>query len=176
MNTRISTAFVFSVLLILSGCSTTYEAKPLPFQLPSAFNNAVSVEKISMGARAFAETKEAGGVFGFDVLGAGLLPVQVTFDNQGDQAFQIKTSQTFLIIDDGSLWPVLDWNTVHERSSEHAGSKEIMKALKNKNILANEITYGYLFFPVEAKTAKQLRMQVEDLTSKKIHTLLFDLH
>ena len=242
MNTRISTAFAFSVLFMLSGCSTAYEAKPLPFQLPSTLGNAVSLEKAQMGARAFTETKEAEELFGFDVLGAGLLPVQVTFDNQGDHSFQIKTSQTFLVSNDGSLWPILDWNTVYERSSKYAGSKKIMsegaykgllgaaaggvigaavgivsgenvaeatgkgaaigaaagltlgglegyasdepshriksdlskKSLENKDIPVNAITYGYLFFPVEAKTARRLRMQLEDLTSKKTHTLFFD--
>ena len=158
-------------------------------------------------------------------------------------SFEIKIPQTFLVDEDGSLWPILDRKTVYERSSKYAEPKEMIKkgsykglwgaaagsvigaavgiisgkdvaqaagkgaaigaatgitiggldgyasddpinrikedlnrkSLENKPIPINELTYGFLFFPIEAKTAKQLRMQLKNIESRTIHTLLFDL-
>ena len=243
MNIRTGIPYILLMLVFLSACSTAYEAKPLPFKLPSASGNALSIGKTQIGARAFTDPEASEELFGFDVLGAGLLPVQVTFDNQGKQTFQIKTAQTFLVDKDGFLWPILDRKTVYERSSKYAKSKKMLseggykgmlgaaaggvigaavgivtgqsvaesagkgaaigaaagltiggaegyaskepirrirrdlnkKSLQNKPIPAYEITYGFFFFPAEAKAAKQLRMQLRAVQSQKIYTLVFDL-
>ena len=61
-----------------------------------------------MAAEAFADPKKAEEAFGFDVRGAGFLPVQVIFDNEGTHLLKIVPEQTFLEDGKGNLWPILD--------------------------------------------------------------------
>ncbi|MBF0456064.1 MAG: hypothetical protein HQL72_14755 [Magnetococcales bacterium] len=243
MNVRFYPSLSLLFLFLLFGCSTAYEAKPVPMKMPSAFENRQSIGATQIGARAFPDTKEAEDFFGFNITGAGLLPVQIVIDNQGSHAYEIKSSQTFLVSKDGSLWSILDRKTVYERSSKFSESKAMMKegaykgmlgaaagsvigaaigvisgesvakstgkgaavgaaagvviggvggygsnepmnrikedlnkkTLENKPIPVNELTYGFLFFPIEAKTAQQLRLQLKDMKSQEVHTLTLPL-
>ena len=49
------------------------------------------------------------------------------------------------------------------------------KSLENKAINSKSIAYGFLFFPGEAPSAKQLRMQLIEVESGKVHVLKFNL-
>ena len=78
------TIIVILLLTLISvGCSASYKATPLPFKTPAAFPNMVNIEGSQIAAKAFVDAKETQEAFGFDILGAGMLPVQVAFDNQG---------------------------------------------------------------------------------------------
>ena len=49
------------------------------------------------------------------------------------------------------------------------------KSLKNKSIPPNMLAYGFLFFPGEADSARELRLQLEDAESGRFHTVHFGL-
>jgi len=112
----------------ISGCSTTvYEAKPLSFRLPSAYNNTVNVGGAQIAARAYVNPAEAKRTFGFDVLGAGMLPVQVIFDNQGSHEIEVIGNQSFLEDQAGNLWPILTTRIANERATKYARTRNLFK-------------------------------------------------
>jgi hypothetical protein len=59
------------------------------------------------------------------VIDAGLLPVQVVFDNRGENALTINPAQTFLENEEGKLWPVLNDRFAYERVTKYAQTKKI---------------------------------------------------
>jgi hypothetical protein len=114
-------------VFLLIGCSTAYQATPLSFRAPSAYPNAQTVGGATVAAKAFSEADEAKSAFGFDVRGAGMLPVQVVFDNQGPHPMEINAAQTFLEDQEGNLWPILSRDIAYERATKYAQTKEIFK-------------------------------------------------
>ena len=114
-------------LLATVGCATSYKAQPLPFKAPSAYGNATTVAGAQIGAHAFSNPVDAQKAFGFDILGAGMLPVQVVFDNQGTHPLEIDGTQTFLEDQLGNLWPILDSQIAYERATKYAEAKQIVK-------------------------------------------------
>ena len=68
---------VLALVIFSAACTTSYKAKPLPFKAPTAFPNATEVSGAIVAAKAFADPTEASEAFGFDIRGAGMLPVQV---------------------------------------------------------------------------------------------------
>jgi len=113
--------------LISVGCSTSYKAKPLPLKTPAAFPNMVDIEGSQIAAKAFADAKETKEAFGFDILSAGMLPVQVVFDNQGPHPLEIVAHQTFLEDAKGNLWPILSNNIAYERATKYTETNKIFK-------------------------------------------------
>lgn len=229
------------LMLPLFGCTTAYKAKPLPFKAPAAYKNMVQVNGTQIGGQAFVDADSAAASFGFDIRGAGMLPVQVVFDNQGPHALEINPAQTFLEDDQGNLWPVLTDRFAYERATKFAQTKKIFKegaysgflgatagtiigaaigivsgrdvarsagegaaagaaagavlggaagaatannarqsitgdlkdkSLENKAIAPGNLSHGIIFFPGEAKSAKQLRLQLKEQPSGKLHTVL----
>ena len=230
-------ALVFSI-----ACSTSYKAKPLPFKKPATYPNVTRVAGAMVAAQAFADPKEAKEAFGFDIRGAGMLPIQVVFDNQGPHSLDINAPQTFLEDEKGNLWPLLDQETAYERAAKYAQTKQIFKegayhgflgaaagavigaaigivagenvaesaakgvaagaaagatlggaggylsddarqkvindlrrkSLQNKAVDPKSLTFGFLFFPGEAPSAKQLRLQLIEEETGAIHVLQLD--
>jgi hypothetical protein len=227
-------------LLFFFGCSTAYKAQPLPFKTPAAYQNAVDVDGAQVAGEAFTDSKAAKKAFGFDILGAGMLPVQLVFDNQGQDSLEINPGQTFLEDDQGNLWPILTNDFAYQRATKYAQTNEIFKkgaytgflgaaagslvgaavgivsgqnvgsaigkgaavgaaagatlggatgaygsdearssivkdlqgkSLQNKPIEPGELSHGILFFPGEAKSARQLRLQLKDLKTNKVYTV-----
>ncbi|MBF0311011.1 MAG: hypothetical protein HQL56_15960 [Magnetococcales bacterium] len=120
---------LLSVLLLglVTGCSSAYVATPLPFRTPSGYANSQSHAGLTLGAKAFDSEDEAKATFGFDVMKAGLLPVQVSFDHQGSDSVAIVADQTFLEDTQGSLWPILDEVTAYERVTRYSQTLETFK-------------------------------------------------
>jgi len=118
---------ILLLTLISVGCSTSYKAKPLPFKTPAAFPNMVNIEGSQIAAKAFADANETKEAFGFDILSAGMLPVQVVFDNQGTHSLEIVAHQTFLEDTKGNLWPILSNNIAYERATKYAETNKIFK-------------------------------------------------
>ena len=236
---------IFGVLfLFFISCASSYKAKPLPIRHPSAFPNAVLVADSTIGTKAFVDVEEAKEAFGFDVRSAGMLPVQVVVDNQGQKGLSIIAGQTFLQDTKGNLWPVLSDAFAYERVTKYAQTKKIFqegayagvlsgaagaiigaaigivtgenvasaagkgaaagaaagatfgglggyasgnqarrevmqdfedKNLQNKILHANSLSYGFIFFPGEAKTAKSLRLQLKEEGTKRVFTINLDL-
>lgn len=229
-------------MVMLLGC-TTYRSQEVPFRAPASYGNMQLVAGAQLASRAFVDKAEASGAFGFDIRSAGLLPVQVVFDNQGEQALAIVPEQSFLIDGEGNLWNLLDSRTAYmriEKSSEYAriakgGGKGAMlgaaggavlgaaigilagenvgstmfkgaavggaggavvggaqgagdddagrqiardlanKSLVNQGIQPGSIAQGFLFFPGEAKSAAQLRLQISEVGTGKVHTVVMPL-
>ncbi len=230
-------------LFLFHGCSTSYKVKPLPFKTPASYDNAVSVAGAQVAAKAFNDAKQAKEVFGFDIHGAGMLPVQVVFDNQGTHPFEIKGDQTFLEDEKGNLWPVLSREIAYKRATKYAKTKDVVKegayhgalgavagaligaaigivsgdnvataagkgaavgaaagatiggaggytsddarmaiiddlhqkSLQNNTIEPKSLAHGILFFPGEAGSGRQLRLQILEIDTGRVHVIQLDL-
>ncbi|MBU1052204.1 MAG: hypothetical protein KKC46_00050 [Proteobacteria bacterium] len=229
---------LLSIVLLIAGCST-YKIKPLPFKSPTSLNNAVNIAGADIAARAFTDPKETKDIFGFDIHGAGMLPIQVVFDNQGSHALEVVGNQTFLEDKNGNLWPILSKDIAYERATKYAKTKEVFKegaykgllgaaagavigaaigivsgenvasaagkgaavgaaagatiggaigygsdnaiksitndlrekSLQNNAVLPKNLAHGILFFPGEALSAKQLRLQIKETDTGVLHVI-----
>jgi hypothetical protein len=239
VNKRFIIILACAGLLVIQGCSTAYKAKPLSFKSPESFGNMVQVSGARIGAEAFVDPATAKAAFGFDVRGAGMLPVQVVFDNQGSHALEINPAQTFLEDQKGNLWPILTDKFAYERATKYAKTHQIFKqgayngflgaaagtiigaaigivsgedvartagqgaavgaaagavmggaagyasndarsavirdlrdkSLENKAIAPGDLSHGIIFFPGEASSAKQLRLQLREQDTGRVHTI-----
>ena len=234
--------FITVTLFLLAGCATSYKAKPLPFRAPTSYANAVKAGGAVIAAEGFAEPERAEEVFGFNVRGAGFLPVEVVFENQGPNSLRIVPEQTFLEDEAGNLWPILDEKTAYDRATRYSQTKQtfkegaysgllgatagaivgaaigivggtgvgeavgkgaavgaaagatiggakgytsneaprtIMADLKRKSLenkpIPTGLAYGFLFFPGEAPSAKQLRLQLVETETGKVYDLKLNL-
>ncbi len=226
-------------LFVLAACGPTYKAKPLPFKAPSAYDNTKEVAGAMVAAKAYDDPEEATEVFGFNAIDAGMLPVQVVFDNQGQSTLEVDISQTFLEDAEGNLWPILSKDIAYERATKYAQTKQIFKegayggflgavggalvggavgivsgdnvaeqagkgaaagaaggavlggakgygsdeasraimndlkekSLKTRSIEPQSLSFGVIFFPGEAKSAKQLRLNVVEVGTGKVSVL-----
>ncbi|MBI4776863.1 MAG: hypothetical protein HY788_22230 [Deltaproteobacteria bacterium] len=231
-------AIALSIALVIA-CSTAYKAKPLPFRAAESYSNAKEVAGAWVGAQAYADKEHAEQAFGFDVRGAGMLPVQVVFDNRGDHPIKINPGQTFLEDNEGNLWPILEREIAYDRATKYAQSKQIVsegvyhgalgaaagaiigaavgivtganvgaalgkgaalggaagatiggtkgyasgearkeiindlreKTLENVPVQPKTIAHGFLFFPGEASSAKNLRLQIMEEDTGKVDVL-----
>jgi hypothetical protein len=102
------------LFLILSGC-TAYKSQYVPFRPPEGYLNHKEISGISLGCEAYPDRKAAEKAFGFDIRGAGLLPVMLVLDNKSGQSVEIVASQSFLIDNAGNYWPVVPNNVAYER-------------------------------------------------------------
>jgi hypothetical protein len=64
-----------------------------------------------------------------------MLPVQLVFENNGQDRLEIDTSQTFLEDQEGNLWPLLSQDMAHERATKYAQTKAIAKEGAYKGFL-----------------------------------------
>src|SRR5512136_2129193 len=87
---------VMTAFALVLGCAS-YESKVVPFKMPAAYPNVREVAGASIAAQAYSDKKEAEEAFGFDIIGAGLMPVRVIFDNKGKHPIDIVANQTFLV-------------------------------------------------------------------------------
>jgi hypothetical protein len=108
---------VFICLIVTGGCRS-YERQIVPFKMPENALNAVTVDGAIIAAKSYVGLGEAYNAFGFDIRGAGVLPVQVAFDNKSTHPLIIIPDQTFLIDGENNVWPILDQNIAYERMSK----------------------------------------------------------
>ncbi|MBF0176927.1 MAG: glycine zipper family protein [Magnetococcales bacterium] len=118
---------VILLIVALAGCSTAYKATPVSFRAPESYPNNQRVFNTVVGSEPFFNPDIARDKFGFDIIGAGILPVQVAFDNQGENPLHIVDGQTFLIGVGGSMWPILDSKFVQERTQKYTQTKDIFE-------------------------------------------------
>lgn len=112
--------FFFLVLLLLFSPSCAYRERVQPIVLPAASNNYVIVDGVQISAEAFADKKNAEESFGFDIRSAGLLPVQIVFQNDGERAVSLVAEQTFLVDSKKQAWPVNSLDRTYSRVEKHA--------------------------------------------------------
>ncbi|HYE35098.1 hypothetical protein [Methylocaldum sp.] len=99
---------------LLVSCMT-YEDRIPPVPLPSSNGDHVDVEGARVAAQAYADPEQAEQAFGFDIRGAGLLPVRLVIDNQSASVVKVNPQQTFLVDRDGQAWPLLTGEQAHNR-------------------------------------------------------------
>jgi hypothetical protein len=131
---RVAAIIYLISTLIGPGCAT-YQPKVTPFKLPEAYANVQRVADTYVGARAWDQEAAARAAFGFDIIGAGLLPVQVSFDNRGNQTLVIVPTQTFLINGKGEFFPVLSDTEAYDRIARGVRVQEGVKSLAEGAIL-----------------------------------------
>lgn len=231
------------LLLLFTGCAS-YKSQYTSFKPPEKYFNHQEVGGIAVGGEAYAGKKAAKKAFGFDIRGAGLLPVKLVLDNKSGQTVQILGEQTFLIDDYGNYWKAVP-NTVAfdrlEKSSQFAAffgkgagkgavigaaagglfatalgivsgnsvaaylgkgaamgaasgaivgglgeggspqrERQIAADLREKGLEGKEVpdqylADGFLFFPGEAKSAKELRLEWRERDSDKVRKVILPL-
>ncbi len=107
-----------------AGC-TTYKNRSVSFRPPQDYPNSMNVYGVLVGAEQYADVTKADEAFGFDIRGAGLLPVQVVMDNQAGQGVEIVTSQTFLVDANNRYWKILSTREAVDRVEKAAASGAI---------------------------------------------------
>ncbi len=111
----VSITGILSILFLSLG-ACTYQDRVAPIRLPDSSSNMVVVEKgLKISAFAYTNSKIAKKSFGFDTIKAGLLPVQVTFQNDGNRRIKIQPEQTFLVDLENNAWPVLSLDRTYQR-------------------------------------------------------------
>ncbi len=131
---RLNACICLLSTLLWLGCST-YQPTVTPFKLPEAYANVQRVADVYVGARVWDQTEAARAAFGFDIIGAGLLPVQVSFDNRGTQTLIIVPTQTFLINQKQEIFPVLSDTQAYDRIAKGVQFKEGAKGLAQGALL-----------------------------------------
>jgi hypothetical protein len=233
--------FIVSTLLLaltFIGCES-YKQQVVPFKLPTAYPNVASVAEAQIAAQAYDDPKQAEEAFGFDIRGAGVLPVKVVFDNTGTHTLEIVTEQTFLVDSDNNLWPILDQYMAYDRISKKTelgkvvpeaakgallagaagaiigaavgivtgqgigeaigkgaalgaaagavvgGTKGLSdhdvqmqirddldsRSLKRKAIPPRQVAHGFIFFPGEAKNAREIRLFLKAMDTGQTYPL-----
>jgi hypothetical protein len=121
--------------VVLSACQS-YQQRVVPAKMPSTYPNATEVAGATVAARVYEDKKEAEALFGFDILGAGVIPVQVIFDNRGTHPLLIVPGQTLLVDEESSIWPILDAKLAYERISKKTQFGEIAPQATKGGVLA----------------------------------------
>ena len=239
MNMKFVVLFILPIF-ILSGC-TAYKSQYSGFRPPAGYQNYMVVEGVSIGGQAFADRGEAEIAFGFDIKGAGLLPVQIVMDNKSGSTLELVSSQTFLVDNSNYYWKIIPTNEAIyriDKSTELAsflgkgagkgavlgalagtvlgaaigivagsgvgeaigkgaaigaaggaiigGAKEgtsgereyritddvRAKSLDGKDIPNQYLADGFLFFPAEAASAKELRLQYREKDTGVVRTVI----
>lgn len=128
---------ILSIIFAVSGCAQyeRYETKVVPFKLPGAYPNAVEAAGASIAATAYQDPEKAKEAFGFDIIGAGVLPVQVVFDNKGSHPLEILSDKTYLGDSADNLWPVLDAGLAYDRIAKKTELGEVMPEAAKQGML-----------------------------------------
>ena len=239
MKKMITAALPMLLAVAVFAC-TTYERQVVPFKMPAAYPNATSVAYATVAAKAYDDPDEATAAFGFDIRGAGILPIQVIFDNTGSHSLEILTDKTLLVDTENNLWPILDERMAYDRLSKKtelgkvvpeaakggllagaAGAvigaaigivtgqnvaaaagkgaavgaaagvtmggvkgmsdsdvrQQIQEDLQNRSlqrraITPHEVAHGFIFYPGEAKKAKELRISIRAIDTNQVFPLI----
>ncbi|ETR67176.1 MAG: lipoprotein [Candidatus Magnetoglobus multicellularis str. Araruama] len=124
-----------ALIICISGCSKAFVAKPVAFKMPSVYGNAVQINKTLAAAEVFNNGKSDKKIFGFDIHGAGMLPVQVVFQNTGYREMQVIVDQTFLEETNGNMWEVLTGDIAKARATQNAQDKKAVKEAGKKGMI-----------------------------------------
>jgi len=126
---------ILFVVISLIACAR-YERKVVPFKMPATYANATDVAGATIASKSYDDPKEAKESFGFDIIGSGVLPVQVIFDNKGSHEIEIIPQKTFLVDIDNNLWPILDARLAYDRISKKTELGEIAPEGTKSGLLA----------------------------------------
>ena len=134
-KTSMAVLAAFLTVVLFSAC-TTYERQVVPFKMPAAYPNATAVADATIAAKAYDNKEEATAAFGFDIRGAGILPVQVIFDNTGNHPLEILTDKTLLVDEENNLWQILDERLAYDRLSKTTELGKVVPEAAKGGLLA----------------------------------------
>lgn len=112
-----------------------YGERVAPLPLASSSADHLDIQGAQVIAQPYLDPQQAEAAFGFDIRGAGLLPVRFTLDNQSSAVVRINPQQTFLIDWAGQAWPVLTADQAYSRVSRVVQLQEIGKGAGQSAIL-----------------------------------------
>jgi hypothetical protein len=120
----------FLAVLVLAAAAPVYMARrgpmaPAPKPPPNAAR--VEVQGALVTAEVYEEAGAAQRAFGFDIRGAGLLPVGLVVDNRSPNAIRINPQQTFLIDRRNLAWPLLTADQARDRVAAGMAPEETAK-------------------------------------------------
>lgn len=121
-RTRIAIVLLLPLILaaaVLAWFAYGTRTPSLPQPEPDA--GRVELAGTRVAASALEDPDEARRAFGFDIRGAGLLPVKVVIENRGTHAARLNPPQTFLIDGQGLAWPLLTADQARGRLAETLG-------------------------------------------------------
>ena len=125
---------LLSVLGLISSCA--YQDRVAPLNLPDARNGGIVVGNgLKISALAFSSDDAAKQAFGFGARDAGLLPIQVTLQNDSPEKVRLNPEQTFLIDNNNQAWPVLSLEKTYQRTSGHVDLGETAKGAAKPSLL-----------------------------------------
>lgn len=127
---------MFIALAVILPACQSYQSRVIPAKLPSAYSNATEVAGATMAAKLYDDKKEAEALYGFDIVGAGVIPVQVVIDNTGAHPLQIVPDQTLLVDEESNIWPILEASLAYERISKKTQFGEIAPEAAKGGVLA----------------------------------------
>ena len=125
---------ILFILITIAGCAK-YEKKVVPFKMPNAYSNATEVAGATIAAKVYTG-EEAKAAFGFDIMGSGVLPVQVIFDNRGEHPLEVVAGRTYLVDIQNNLWPILDQETAYDRMAKESEYGEVLPEGAKSSLLA----------------------------------------
>ena len=125
---------LLTFLIALQACST-YGDKIAPVPLPSEQTGGLEVDDVGLYAEAYLQNDAAEKAFGFDIRGAGVLPVRFVLDNQSQGNVEIRGDQTFLIDAENQAWPLLSYDQAYRRVNEHVEFGETAKGAAKPAVL-----------------------------------------
>lgn len=124
-----STAGLLLFLVVLGAASCTYKDRVAPVKLPGSGEPTVVLDDgLKIAGHAFTDPSEAEAAFGFNVRKAGLLPVQVTFQNDSSSQVKIIPEQTLLLDHQNNAWPVVSLKKTYQRTHDYVGIGETAKS------------------------------------------------
>lgn len=236
--------FLILPIFALSGC-TAYKSQYTGFKPPEAYPGHQNIDGVAIGAEAYAEKGDAEKAFGFDIKGAGLLPVQIVLDNKSRNELVIVPDQSFLVDNENRYWNLVPTDVAIDRLDKSTqlasffgagagkgallgaaagtilgaaigivsgrsigsaigkgavvgaaggavvgGTKEGTsgererriitdirdKSIEGKIIPPDSLANGFLFFPGEANTAKELRLQYRERGTDVHRTVIMKLN
>ncbi len=99
--------------------SCAYKERVLPIDLPLSAENRVTINGLHISAISFENQQSAKKAFGFNIRKAGLLPIQLAFQNEGNETVTLIPEQTFLVDTKNRAWPINSLERTYKRVEDY---------------------------------------------------------
>jgi hypothetical protein len=176
-------ALLLGVALGLTGCTTPFEVVRLPKRDAEVYPASQSLERVAVAVDAIARKHRAANYFGAPLPEAGVLPVNITISNHGDQPVQVHPADLLLnyagqVVDPLPLAKVAQRIRRLHGGVEEQTAREIDRYLEQVSfgdrIVGTGETYqGVVFFDTrrqEAETFRHVRVfRVFDSAGYRLH-------
>ncbi len=125
MGTMRAGMWVVLVVAFAAGGCQRYERRAMPFSAATDYASHQSVDGADLGVLLMDDPGQAEDAFGFDIVGAGVLPAQVVIDNNGSESVQVVPSQCYLVMPNGDRYGLLDPDKARERIGRRTSWGEV---------------------------------------------------